>query len=260
MFQSREPQGNKSWIFQNMNPKAFHNYQSQFASADASHHLTTSSASQNWQISGVEHVGQKVVTRGWEAFCTEGTTVRVGWFRPSCVMLVLLLSFTPLRASSNRTIQHIPNIHTDDNFSCPIYFRNVFNTLKLSMSPNILVQVQHYTITQLYSTPNVCQFTKYVKICHVSAKVWDQVDLPKLTNWMISNDFEVIHSQVGQKFWPQWRPLQVDFVSSLIAQLQILRLMSKWPQGSKRFRWEEFSESFGEVCLETSGYFYCVCL
>ena len=48
----------------NYEPQAFHNDQSWFASEDVSHHLTISSASQNWQISGVEHVGQKVVTRG----------------------------------------------------------------------------------------------------------------------------------------------------------------------------------------------------
>jgi len=171
---------------QNMNPKHFTTIRHALPAKMRLTHLTTSSASQNWQISGVEHVGQKVVTRGWRAFCTERTTCGLIPFQLYYVSAASQLYATARKFKSNHSTYTKHSYGKHDNFPCPIYFRNVFNTLKLSMSPNILVQVQHYTITQLYSTPNVCQFTKYVKICHVSAKVWDQVDLPKLTNWMIS--------------------------------------------------------------------------
>lgn len=225
-----------------------------------SHHLTISSASQNWQISGVEHVGQKVVTCGWEAFCTERTTCGLIPFQLCYVSAASQLYATARKCKWNHSTYTKHSYGKHDNFSCPIYFRNVFNTLKLSMSPNILVQVQPYTITQLYSTPNVCQFTKYVKIClqqRFGTKLIFQ-------SWRIEwfpCDFEVIHSQVGQKFWPQWRPLQVDFVSSLIAQLQILRLMSKWPQGSNRFQMGRIQWIIlVKFAWKLLGYFYCVCL
>ena len=63
MFQSscpEEPQGKQIMDLPEYEPLAFHNDQSWFASEDASHHLTTSSASQNWQILGVEHTNARL--------------------------------------------------------------------------------------------------------------------------------------------------------------------------------------------------------
>lgn len=185
----------------------------------------------------------------------------VGWFRSSCIMLVLLLIFTPLRASSNRT--NIPNIHTESMtiFHVP-FISATYSTLwswaclQIYWYKYNLIQSLSYTQLQMFAnSQNMWRFAMFQQ--RFGTKLIFQ-------SWRIEwfpCDFEVIHSQVGQKFWPQWRPLQVDFVSSLIAQLQILRLMSKWPQGSNRFQMGRIQWIIlVKFAWKLLGYFYCVCL
>lgn len=68
-------------------------------------------------------------------------------------------------------------------------------------------------------------------------------------------DFEVIHSQVGQKFWHNGG--HSKWISCLLwsRSFRSCGLWASDPRVTTDFWWEEFSESFGEVCFETCGIF-----
>lgn len=183
--------------------------------------------------------------------------LRVGWFRSSCVMLVLLLSFTPRRASANGTIQHIPNIHTE---SMTIFHVQFISATYSTLWSWACLQIYWYNIIQSLSyTPNVCQFTKYVKIClqqrfgtKLIFQSWRIEWFWMILRWFTSKLARSSGHNGGHTKWISCLLWSRGFRSC--------GLWASDPRVTTDFWWEEFSESFGKVCLETSGYFCWVCL
>ena len=197
--------------------------------------------------------------------------LRVGWFRSSCIMLVLLLSFTPLRASWNGTIQHIPNIQAaHPNISCDWKAWQFFIS---QLFPQLIqhFEVEHVakytgTSTTLYNHSAILnsKCLPIHKICEDlpcfskglgpswSSKVDELNDFLVILRWFTAKLARSSGHNGGHTKW----------ISCLLwsRSFRSCGLWASDPRVATDFWWEEFSESFGEVCFETSGYFCCVCL